>query len=84
MPLSTLGLVPGQTFVLFSDGVPEAMDPQENFYDHDRLLATLHGSANTTPRDIVARVLADVHAFRGGAKQSDDITVLAVRYSPLT
>ena len=36
-----------------------------------------------TPAEIVTRVLADVRAFTAGAKQSDDITVLAARYAPL-
>jgi sigma-B regulation protein RsbU (phosphoserine phosphatase) len=76
----TLPLEPGDTFVLFSDGVSEAMNPEEDFYGEDRLLAALAACHGATPKDIVTRVLADVRQFADGAKQSDDITVLAVRY----
>jgi sigma-B regulation protein RsbU (phosphoserine phosphatase) len=75
-------LEPGDTFVLFSDGVSEAMNPVEDFYGEDRLLSALAGASDATLAEIVARVMADVRAFADGAKQSDDITVLAARYAP--
>jgi sigma-B regulation protein RsbU (phosphoserine phosphatase) len=77
-----LPLQAGETFVLFSDGVSEAMNREENFYGEERLLATLATVSDASPAEIVARVLADVRAFAAGAQQSDDITVLAARYSP--
>jgi sigma-B regulation protein RsbU (phosphoserine phosphatase) len=77
-----LPLEPGQTFVMFSDGVSEAMNMAEDFYGEDRLLATLGALNGTAPGDVVNRVLADVRTFAAGAKQSDDITVLAVHYAP--
>jgi phosphoserine phosphatase RsbU/P len=78
----TLALEPGDTFVLFSDGVSEAMNTEEAFYGEDRLIAALARCAGATPKEIVTRVLTDVRAFAAGAKQSDDITVLAARYGP--
>jgi sigma-B regulation protein RsbU (phosphoserine phosphatase) len=78
----TLPLEPGDTFVLFSDGVSEAMNPEEAFYGEDRLLATLASCSGATPNEIVNRVLTDVRTFAAGAKQSDDITVLAATYNP--
>jgi sigma-B regulation protein RsbU (phosphoserine phosphatase) len=76
----TLALAPGDMFVLFSDGVSEAMNPDEDFYGEERLLAALAASPGGTPAETVARVMADVRAFTAGAKQSDDITVLAAQY----
>ena len=78
----TFPLEPGETFVLFSDGVSEAMNATEDFYGEDRLLMALSASAGTSAADTVERVLADVRAFVAGAKQSDDITVVAARYAP--
>jgi len=78
----TLSLTPGDTFVLFSDGVSEAMNPEEDFYGEERLLAVLAASSGVTAAETVTRVLADVRAFTAGAKQSDDITVLAAQYAP--
>ena len=78
----TFPLEPGDTFVLFSDGVSEAMNTVEDFYGEERLLVVLSGCAGASAADIVTRVMGDVRAFAGGAKQSDDITVLAARYAP--
>jgi phosphoserine phosphatase RsbU/P len=76
----TLPLASGDTFVLFSDGVSEAMNSDEDFYDEERLLAALAGMPGATPAQIVNRVMADVRGFTAGAKQSDDITILAAQY----
>jgi sigma-B regulation protein RsbU (phosphoserine phosphatase) len=76
----TLPLEPGDTFVLFSDGVSEAMNTAGDFYGEERLLAALSACAADSAGDIVRHVLADVRTFAAGAKQSDDITVLAARY----
>ena len=78
----TLTLEPGDTFVLFSDGVSEATNTVEDFYGDDRLLILLSSCAGSSAADIVTRVMGDVRAFAAGAKQSDDITVLAARYTP--
>jgi phosphoserine phosphatase RsbU/P len=59
----------------------EAMNTEEAFYGEDRLLAALARCAGATPKEIVTRVLTNVCAFTAGAKQSDDITVLAARYA---
>jgi serine phosphatase RsbU (regulator of sigma subunit) len=45
-------------------------------------LAVLAASSGATAAETVTRVLADVRAFTAGAKQSDDIAVLAVQYAP--
>jgi sigma-B regulation protein RsbU (phosphoserine phosphatase) len=87
MPLNpiereTLPLEPGDTFVLFSDGVSEAMNQEEAFYGEERLLETLAELPGAAPEALVAHLMADVRRFADGAKQSDDITVLAARYRP--
>jgi sigma-B regulation protein RsbU (phosphoserine phosphatase) len=57
------------------------MNTEEDFYGEDRLLAALAACDGATPKEIVTRVLSDVRGFAAGAKQSDDITVLAVRFN---
>jgi sigma-B regulation protein RsbU (phosphoserine phosphatase) len=79
----TVALEPGDTFVLFSDGVSEAMNPDEDFYGEERLLAALATPSGATAAETVTRLMDDVRAFTAGAKQSDDITILAARYAPL-
>jgi len=77
----TMSLTNGDTFVLFSDGVSEAMNGDEDFYGEERLLAALAKTSDATPAETVRGLLADVRAFTAGAKQNDDITILAARYS---
>jgi sigma-B regulation protein RsbU (phosphoserine phosphatase) len=79
----TLPLEPGDTFVLFSDGVSEAMSPDEDFFGEERLLKSLAAVVGSTPVETITRVMADLRGFTAGAKQSDDITLLAVQYAPL-
>jgi sigma-B regulation protein RsbU (phosphoserine phosphatase) len=79
----TMSFGDGDTFVLFSDGVSEAMNEQDDFYGEERLLAALAAAPGARPAEIVSRVLADVRAFTAGAKQSDDITILVAQYAPL-
>ena len=70
----------GDTFVLFSDGVSEAMNAKDEFFGEERLLAHLASQADATTKDIVRTTLEAVRAFAAGAPQSDDITILAARY----
>ena len=77
----SLPLNPGDTFVLFSDGVPEALDVRDEFYGDDRLLEVLQAASGGSATDAVDRVLDDLRRFAAGAKQADDITVLAARFA---
>jgi sigma-B regulation protein RsbU (phosphoserine phosphatase) len=73
-------LDPGDTFVLFSDGVSEATNAADEFFGEDRLLAQLEVASAGGPPEIVRSVLDAVRDFAGSAPQSDDITILAARY----
>ena len=73
-------LEPGDTLVLFSDGVTEAMDPKEDFFGIPRLVQLLTGH-NETPLDELQKLLLEaVENFSRGASQADDLTLLLVRY----
>lgn len=73
-------LTPGETLVLYTDGVTEALDGRGALYGEDRLLALLSRGCDDTPQALVERVEEDIVAYRGEVEQADDITVLAVRY----
>jgi serine phosphatase RsbU (regulator of sigma subunit) len=73
-------LEPGDTIVLFSDGVTEAVDPDEEMYGGSRLREVLSGQPGK-PLDYLQKiVLESVEAFTRGAGQADDITLFLVRY----
>lgn len=72
-------MAPGDTLVLYTDGVTEAMDAAGTCFGEDRLAELLRGHAGAEPAATVETVLDGVHAFAAGAPQADDITVVALR-----
>jgi sigma-B regulation protein RsbU (phosphoserine phosphatase) len=77
-----VGLEPGDTVLIYSDGVTEAMNHAQEEFGQDRLAALFEGRPCQTAREAVERVLAAVHAFAQGAEQSDDITCVALVVGP--
>jgi phosphoserine phosphatase RsbU/P len=75
-----LTLEPGDTVVLFSDGITEAMDPEEQMYGVARLRDVLSGHLDTPLDEIQRSVLESVENFARGAHQADDVTLLLVRF----
>src|SRR6202790_5564162 len=75
-----LKLEPGDTLVLFSDGVTEAMDPGEQLFGVPRLRECLTGHMQTPLDELQRTVLESVENFARGASQADDLTLLLVRY----
>src|SRR5437667_1283807 len=77
----TVTLMPGDLIVAFSDGVTEAMNPDGEEFTDDRLLACANAHRGGTPQEVLDALLAAVQAFCAGATQSDDVTVVTVRYN---
>jgi phosphoserine phosphatase RsbU/P len=75
-----LKLEPGDTLVLFSDGVTEAMDRDDNLFGVPRLKEVLAGQLECPLDHIKKCVLDAVDNFTRGAHQADDLTLLIVRY----
>jgi sigma-B regulation protein RsbU (phosphoserine phosphatase) len=69
----------GDALVLYSDGVTEAFDPQEELYGNDRLLADAATLSGQSAPAITTALLQKVRAFAGTAPQSDDIAILALK-----
>jgi serine phosphatase RsbU (regulator of sigma subunit) len=75
-----LKLAPGDTLVLFTDGITEATNPQEELYGDDRLRTALETHQPARAASVVKVIADDVRQFVGSAPQSDDLTMLVVRY----
>ena len=73
-------LHPGDKIFVYTDGVPEANDPEGGLYGMDRLETALNRFAKGTPREILAGVRKDVESFVNGADQFDDLTMLCLEY----
>jgi sigma-B regulation protein RsbU (phosphoserine phosphatase) len=65
--------------MLYTDGVTEARNREDEHFGVERLLATLDGAARDASALVEAAVAA-VDAFAGPVAHADDITLLALRY----
>ncbi|MCL2044376.1 MAG: SpoIIE family protein phosphatase [Treponema sp.] len=74
-----LQLKPGDMLFLYTDGIVEAADAQGVFYGRDRLREFLDANTSLPLRDLLNKLRSDMTEFTGGADQSDDITMLAIR-----
>ena len=73
-------LSPGDTVVLYTDGITEAMDTANREYGDERMLALLKQNVRLTVDELSSKLAEDVQLHSGGAEQSDDITLLIFRY----
>ena len=73
----SMDLAPGDTLVLYTDGVTEAANPEGKMFGDERLLECLEPGRNAT--QTVTHLMQAVRDYAAGAPQSDDITILAVR-----
>ena len=80
-PAWTSRLEPGDTLLLYTDGVTEAFDASDQMFSDERLLEVVSGLPDSAA-GVTAGVLRAVHAFAGGHAQSDDITIVALRFDP--
>ncbi len=74
-------LKPGDRLVLYTDGVTEAMDKDDQLFSESRMEETLQGVNGQSSEEVIKRVVKDVHHFSAGAPQSDDITLLVLGYT---
>jgi sigma-B regulation protein RsbU (phosphoserine phosphatase) len=77
-----LTLKPGDMLYFYTDGVTEAMDPERKLYTEERLQETLDRvrTPKATVKEILAAIREDIGTHANGAEQSDDITMLGVRF----
>ena len=77
-----LTLYPGDRLFLYTDGVPEATNADNQLYGEDRLLAFMNQNANVTATAFLPALKANIDEFVGEAPQFDDITMLMFDYKP--
>jgi steroid delta-isomerase-like uncharacterized protein len=76
----TLQLAPGDTLLIFSDGVTEARNSNEEEFGEDRPIACARERRADSPLGILDGLLGAVREFCGSAPQVDDITAVVTRY----
>lgn len=76
-------LMPGSVFLLFSDGVSEAMNKTDEMFGEERILQSIFQHQSDTAEAVNTVLINDIGKFVGKREQSDDITIFSLRYKPL-
>ncbi len=77
----TIKFEPGDVAVFYTDGVIEAMNPQGELYGLNRLIEAVSKTCQSSPEEIMGRILEDISTFRGDREQNDDITLIILKAS---
>ncbi len=73
-------LSPGDKIFVYTDGVPEATDADNNMFGVDRMLSALNFEPDANPEKMLGNVRSAVDAFVKDAQQFDDLTMLCMEY----
>ena len=73
-------LQPGARLFLYTDGVPEATNAENELFGTDRMLDALNEDMQADPQQVLHQVRRAVDAFVGEAEQFDDLTMLCLEY----
>jgi sigma-B regulation protein RsbU (phosphoserine phosphatase) len=74
-----LSLAPGDTLLLYTDGVTEATNLEQEFFGEERLGQMAKTVGQRSADEVVKQVAEAVTVFAGGAPQADDITLVALK-----
>jgi phosphoserine phosphatase RsbU/P len=72
---------PSEAIYSYTDGVTEAANRDYKLYSETRLQSLMEKISSQKLDTMVSSTLDDIHSFVDGAEQSDDITILALRYN---
>lgn len=73
-------LIAGDKIFLYTDGVPEATNGNNELYGSERLHRILNENTEAAPEKVLRAVKTDVDRFVGDAPQFDDLTMLCLEY----
>ncbi|MDD4908657.1 MAG: PP2C family protein-serine/threonine phosphatase, partial [Candidatus Omnitrophica bacterium] len=82
--LKKIQLAPGDTLFLYTDGVTEAMNNKKELFSEEKLKIALTALKDNKTVDIVSALRHEISVFVKDEPQSDDITMLALRFQGLT
>ncbi len=77
-------LQPGDTLVLYTDGITEALDLHDTEFGLPRLLHNIHTCGHLSPQELIDAVTRDVAEFLGDLEPNDDQSLLVLSYQPST
>ena len=74
-------LHPGDSLFVYTDGVAEATNAQNELFGTDRMLSALNRNPDAMPEEVLSNVMNGINEFVAGAQQFDDITTLCLKYN---
>ncbi len=77
--VGNLKLDTGDTLILYTDGVPDALNTSNEEYRMSRLIDITRRSSSFVPEKLIAICLSDVSTFREGSPRFDDISIMGIR-----
>lgn len=77
---NTFAIAPGDRLFLYTDGVTEETDPDQNLYGEERLLTFLNSHEDSTSVTLLRDLRADLNTFAASEPQADDITMLMLDF----
>lgn len=72
-------LEPGDTLLIYSDGITEAESPENEMFGEERLLEVVQQNRHCSAQDILHEVSQEVDSFVDGAEPADDVTLVVAR-----
>ena len=81
--VQTATILPDSTIFLYTDGLTEAKNTARKQFGIERVKDLMEGFVNESPQEMLEKIVAAVERFVKQAEQSDDLTMLAVRYVPV-
>jgi sigma-B regulation protein RsbU (phosphoserine phosphatase) len=78
-PVESIPLHPGDLLVVFSDGLTEARDPNDNEFGETRLGQTIDPGRDLPVSELRERIFATIDRFRGNRPPEDDMTLVVAR-----
>lgn len=76
---ASVAVRPGDVLLGYTDGVSECMNPRDEEWGEDKLVALLRESRDVAAADLLSRVMTEADAFASGAKQHDDMTLIVMK-----
>ncbi len=76
---SEFQLEPGDSLLLYTDGLTESRSPYDAEYGADRLSWVVSAKHSLAPQALTAACIEDARSFRGGQPKSDDLTVMVIQ-----
>ena len=81
--MQSMTMKPGSTLFLYTDGLTEARNVRNKMFGRDRVLQMIEECGSTDPKQLVEAAIARWKQFVRNTEQSDDLTLLALSYTPL-